>query len=118
MNNEIKEMARLMENCYKMKMTCDECIVEGKKMFGDNSKCALIEYAVKLHNAGYRKQGDTVKEFAERLGEYLHKKIELDNKVAEKASIVCISKYHSTIPCQSVIDLINELLAEYGVEVE
>ena len=71
-----------------------------QKLFGDN-KCALIEYAEVLDKADYRKQSDTVKEFAGKL----------KGKLTDPSGWVLYK-------CQDLCYDIDKIAAEYGVEVE
>lgn len=64
MNEKVIKMARLMGGCKDR--TCEDCLSQSKKLFGDN-KCVSIEYAEVLDKAGYRKQSDVVKELLEEL---------------------------------------------------
>lgn len=64
MNENVIKMARLMVGCKDR--ICEDCLSPSKKLFSD-SKYALIKYAEVLDKAGYRKQSETVKEFAEKL---------------------------------------------------
>lgn len=63
-NENVIKMARLMVGCTDI--TCEDCLSQSKKLFGTN-ECALIEYAEVLDKAGYRKQSETAKEFAEKI---------------------------------------------------
>ena len=66
--NDIEKMARRMNRCDLIpEKTCKDCLSESRKLFGNKENCALIEYATALTNAGYRKQSDTVKEFAKAI---------------------------------------------------
>lgn len=58
---QIEEMAKITcrykDTCINYKRVCSE------------TKCENLKYAEALYNAGYRKQSDTVDNFAERLKE-------------------------------------------------
>lgn len=96
-DRQIEEMAKIIikagESYYKMPVDIE---------------CANRE-AVALYAAGYRKQCDTVKEFVERLKELLHKH-EYRNQTDG------VSFYQMN--AESFCDEINDLAAQYGVEVD
>ena len=97
MNKEIKEMAEILlkasEKFYATK--CDK-------------ECADYE-ALILHEAGYRKQSDTIKEFVEKL--------------LENISHYIMKDFEDGVPyygadCEQIDDKIKWLATEYGAEVE
>jgi hypothetical protein len=105
MNENVIKMARLMVGCKDR--TCEDCLSQSKKLFGDN-KCALIEYAEVLDKAGYRKQSETVKKFAEKL------------KTELFANCVIIrTVYHpqkEDMDSEEAFQIINDLAEQYGKE--
>lgn len=70
---------------------------------------------------GYRKQSDTIKEFAEKIVEDLEKAIESNMKGSSEAMKngepetynYCLGKRYA---CHGIMDLISQLKKEYGVE--
>ena len=111
MNNKIKEMAKKMNGCSDND-NCKRCRKASKDLFNDES-CAYIDFATALYEAGYRKQSDTVREFAEKAFRVL-KKLEAGYKPDSKSP--CDIQPNNVF---TVINIeLNELAAEYGVEVE
>jgi hypothetical protein len=105
MNENVIKMARLMVGCKDR--TCEDCLSQSKKLFGDN-KCALIEYAEVLDKAGYRKQSETVKEFAEKL------KTELFVNCVILQTISNPQK--EDMDSSEAFQIIDELAEQYGKE--
>ena len=106
MKENVIKMARLMVGCKDR--TCEDCLSQSKKLFGDN-KCALIEYAEVLDKAGYRKQSDTVKEFAEKV----------KFGMAQFGYYFCGSngvEYFGDIQVNDFTKMINNLAEQYGKE--
>ena len=112
MNENVIKMARLMVGCKDR--TCEDCLSQSKKLFGDN-KCALIEYAEVLDKAGYRKQSETVKEFAEKLTKAINYERELAIALGtvDKPDTYWKGKRNGLF---AVINLINDLAEQYGKE--
>ena len=102
---QIEEMAKVISPyCDFCKITkCENC--NRKKL----SKCRYYSFAKRCVMNGYRKQSDTAREFVERLKEVLHKH-EYRNQTDG------VSFYQMN--AESFCDEINELAAQYGVEVE
>lgn len=108
-NENVIKMARLMVGCTDR--TCEDCLSQSKKLFGDN-KCALIEYAEELDKAGYRKQSETVKEFAEKL---LYPLIKAYNQ-SYKASGYDMEAARSASEIKHYIDHIKQTAEQFGRE--
>ena len=83
--------------------TMRECFECGGKY---GLSCNTYRHAEKLHNAGYRKQSDTVREILQKL---------IYNITANNTNDGYLSE---SIDYSSTIDDIKELAAQYGVEVE
>lgn len=112
MNNEIKELAKFLQHeghclpliestfldneCYNGTEKCSEC---------NALKTAAEQIAKNLHEAGYRKQSDTVKEFAEKFKERCNEELQL-------------LAWEYGEGAMAVINIFNKLAAEYSVEVE
>ena len=107
-NENVIKMARLMVGGCK-DITCEDCLSQSKKLFGDN-KCALIEHAVVLDKAGYRKQSDTVKEFAEKLREELFAKCVVIQTISNPQK--------EDMDSEDAYTIIDKLAEKYGKEVE
>lgn len=107
MNDEqkqIEEMAKELSPYGFCKITiCENC--NRKK----TSKCTYYSFAKRYTIKGYRKQSDTAREIVERLKELLHKH-EYRN---ERDGVPFYQ-----MDAESFCDEINDLAAEYGVEVE
>ena len=82
--------------------TMRECFECGGKY---GSSCNAYRHAEKLHNAGYRKQSDTVREFVCKV-----------LQIGSKRPLCLFNEYKEGYT--DCLDQIKELAAEYGVEVE
>lgn len=102
---QIEEMAKEFSpyRAYCNSVKCEECVHQ--KM----SKCRYYSFAKRFFLNGYRKQSDTVREIVERLKELLHK-----HEYRNQTDGVPFYQMNA----ESFCDEINELAAEYGVEVE
>lgn len=95
---QIEEMAKQM--CGAIDNSCiHDC----------TPACGAREYAKRCFKAGYRKQSDTVGEIVKRLKELLHKH-------EHRSQTDGVSFYQMN--AESFCDEINELAAQYSVEVE
>ena len=115
MNENVIKMARIIGGCNDI--TCEDCLSKRKKLFGDN-KCALIEYAEAFDKAGYRKQEDTVREFAEKLKDTITEEIALcEQKRSELlygGQWIILTEKKIVLMVQ--IKMLNELAEQYGKE--
>lgn len=77
------------------------------------------EAAEYLYKAGYRKQSETVKEFAEKLKQDIEKAIDSNYKVmsnrtkADDVWLTCSSKISA---CSGILQALNDLAEQYGKE--
>lgn len=107
MSNEIEKMQefikRNVRGCLPM---IESAFVENNCACGNCAECKALllassDIAKNLYNEGYRKQSDTVKEFAEKV----------KSKLTDPSGWV-------TFKCLDLCYIIDELAKEYGVEVE
>ena len=73
-----------------------------------------------LYDAGYRKQGDTVREFVEKIAQFASAVRLLESKVYDKESRLVKAMY-AMGKIEAIKDMMREikkLAKEYGVEVE
>lgn len=89
----IEEMAKVMFEEYDTDICKHECPIA--------TDCSNRLIAKKLYDAGYRKQSDTIREFVDKLKEIIH---EIDY----------VGGYAEIGLCEEI----DELAAQYGVEVE
>ena len=117
MNENVIKMARIVGGCKDR--TCEDCLSRRKKLFGDN-RCALIDYAETFYKAGYRKQEDTVKEFAERVLKDITDAINHNARIMESSRNLNHANYHNALiannACKGIYDVITAIAKEFGVE--
>lgn len=119
MNENVIKMARLMAGCKDR--TCEDCLSQSKKLFGiEDNKCAFFEYAEVLDKAGYRKQIDTVKEFAERVLKDISDAIDHNTELIEAFGSTNPATYNRALitnnACKGISDAVTAIVKEYGVE--
>ena len=100
MNNEIKEITAIitrLQDCGRKRISPTEGVIVNNK-----------DIATALHKAGYRKQSDTVKEFAEKLKKELFAKC----VVIQSISNTQTEDMNST----EAYTVIEQLAEQYGKE--
>ena len=60
---QIEEMAKVIDSEYDCIIPCKEC------PYYNYTNCTDVKSAIKLYNAGYRKQSDVVREIFEEINE-------------------------------------------------
>ena len=104
MKQDIKKMIDIMGNAALSNLCHIECDIDTNF----DNECSLCRQATALHEAGYRKQSDTVKEFAEKL------KTEL---FANCVVIQTISNpQKEDMDSSEAFQIIDELAEQYGKE--
>ena len=115
MNENIKEIVNIIGNAELSNKCHKECFINTDF----DNECTLCRQATALDKAGYRKQSETVKEFAAKLKEECHKAIadnytEMDNmKKADEAWYICGGQNEGL---NFALKIMNELAEPYGRE--
>ena len=97
MNDKQKQIEEMAYSVCKMGEISDYITDCSKCGYNDERDCKVLKFAQKFYAAGYRKQSDTAREIAEML------------KAAKAVVKVHFEAYD---------ELIENIAAQYGVEVE
>lgn len=103
MNENIKEIVNIIGNAELSNKCHSDCFINTD--FDD--ECSLCRQATALHKAGYRKQSETVKEFAEKLTKAFYE-LEQDNYKA--------GRKESAFGVMCAGHLVYEIATEFGKE--
>lgn len=114
MKNEIKEMQELIKRnirgCLPM---IESAFVENNCLCGNCAECKALllasgDMARNLYNAGYRKQSDTIKEFAEKLEKELFAKCVVIQTISNPQK--------EDMDSSEAFQIIKDLAEQYGKE--
>ncbi|HZJ76042.1 MAG TPA: hypothetical protein VFD25_05585 [Clostridia bacterium] len=126
MNNEIEKMQefikRNVRGCLPM---IESAFIENNCICGNCVECKALllassDIARNLYNAGYRKQSDTVKEFAERVLKEINDAINHNARIMESSSDTNLATYHNALitnnACKGIYDVVTVIAKEFEVE--
>ena len=115
MNENIKEIVNIIGNAELSNKCHKECFINTDF----DNECSLCRQATALVKAGYRKQSETVKEFAEQLKKECHKAIAHNDKAMgnrEKVDEMWYICSGQNDGLDFVLKTMNNLAEQYGKE--